>query len=227
MGSLLKVAFQTAALWCFKYPAEEWSLTQEGGNMQSNGDYLQERDINRACQTETASTSKLLQTSTKVYTKPKTHCHCCYLKPPLLLWVERGKKKFWFSSVWKREFFHGHGLWIRYYRIHHRIGNPRTWAVFLTGVKVSLGMSTLHNGDLQSAQVAVQTWKLQTHVKTFQRASQKGDHHVFSPFEPYDSQVQKKTISLPSGLQRHMEGSSGRDLSAEFVQWKQKLEFSK
>lgn len=84
--SLLRVAFQTAALWCCKYPAEQWSLTQEGGNMQSNGDYLQERDTNKGCQTETAYNSKLLQTSTKAYTKPKPvtaivdilniHCYC-------------------------------------------------------------------------------------------------------------------------------------------------------
>jgi len=51
--------------------------------MQSNGDYLQERDINRGCQTETASTSELFQTGKKAYTKPKTvtasldkNCHC-------------------------------------------------------------------------------------------------------------------------------------------------------
>lgn len=137
----------------------------------------------------------------------------------------KGGKKFWFSSVWKHELFDGHGLWIRYHRIHHRIGNHRTRAVLLTGVKVSLDMSTLHKGDLQSAQVAVQRWKLQTHVTTFQQVSQKGHYDVFSPFEPYDSQIKRKTISLLSGLQRHMEiwvqnlNNRNRSLSSQNNFW--------
>lgn len=73
----------------------------------------------------------------------------------------------------------------------------------------------------------VHWWKLQTHVTAFQHVSQKGHYDIFIPFQPHDSQVKKKTIGLLSGLQRLMEDSAGSNLSAEFIQWKQTLEFSK
>lgn len=86
MDSLLKVAFQTAALWCCKYPAEQGSLTQEGGNVQSNGDYSQERDINRGCQTATNPLNYFILVQ-KLHKPQNRHCQCWYLEPLLLLWV--------------------------------------------------------------------------------------------------------------------------------------------
>lgn len=174
---------------------------------QSEGDPLQDRNINGGCQTETASASKIASNWYQNTDKPK-NCpwHCWYLNPALLLGVTKGKMQV--SAVREGNSCMAVG------RGCSKAGECRPWA----GVP-GTGHPALPRDSpgLHRAGTATEPQPLQCKVPAAPAA-------LLSLMAPKVNKTQN--ISLISGLQRHAEFSAGGDVSAEFVRWKQQPEQS-